>query len=245
MVESQPISRREALSQLGQWGLGIFALPIYLKYQTAKKIVKSRYAVPDGQVNNSPPPENALAGKLDAYKQTILERLSVYALEIGTNKMVRKVGLNPGNAAITRDIVYTILDRPLPFILEIVGKAPLKEEALYRLWPSVLTDYITRLLSETNNIHWDVGLPVSIIFAAMHNFVRDKNGQLHFNSKKIPISQGISGLYYWWLMRTRGFDHVLIAHSLTNSISLSTIFLSRKINGKEAFEKIINKSIHE
>ncbi len=79
--------------------------------------------------------------------------------------------------------------------------APLKEEAIFRLVPSTLLDIF--LVRRGSFFDIASGIFTTGVFAKMHKV-------------KLPIQHSINGLFFWHLMRTRGFPHAVLAHALHN-----------------------------
>lgn len=93
---------------------------------------------------------------------------------------------------------------------------PMTEEVIFRALPSFITDVIK---GQSREVLWEVGIPVAGIFALYHNVGKDKDTEKTiFVRDKIPLRQFAGGLFFWYLMRERGFPHAVVAHSITNSI---------------------------
>lgn len=123
----------------------------------------------------------------------------------------------------------------IPLILTSVCTGPFVEEILTRLIPSALIDANT-----TNNdkYQWGVGIPTAVLFALMHN-VSDVGGQketkLKFTSLNefIPVPQFISGIFYWYMMREKGFNHAVLAHATQNATIISIAELLSRMYPKQ------------
>ena len=68
----------------------------------------------------------------------------------------------------------------------------------------------------------EIGIPLSALFAYAHNIKRDKEGHvLGFDTEFIPLPQFIDGVFYWYLMRERGFSHAWLAHAQKSTMIIT------------------------
>lgn len=122
-----------------------------------------------------------------------------------------------GNALLDGETMDKIMKMPyLKMTLLFGGVSPVLEETLFRALPNFL------FWECSKNDNWQLGLPVSILFALYHNITTDKlNGRLTIAKNKIPLYQFINGLFFWKMIRERGFPHAVAAHGTINTIALS------------------------
>lgn len=67
----------------------------------------------------------------------------------------------------------------------------------------------------TKDMRWDIGIAFNLLFTFRHNIYLGRN-LIPKIAPVLPLPQFIIGAYYWNLMRTRGFDHAVLAHSVHN-----------------------------
>lgn len=99
---------------------------------------------------------------------------------------------------------------------------PLFEELGFRLW-------FNAFLPNDNKNYWELGIPVSIFFAYLHNFKDTQYDDIEFDSQYIPIPQFIMGCLFWYLIRQRGINHSILSHVQNNVVAL-TILMLRGMN---------------
>lgn len=92
---------------------------------------------------------------------------------------------------------------------------PLVEELQFRLAPSLIVRD-----SSSGTI---VGVSSAALFA--YNHVDEKYFGI---TQVLPISQFMGGLFYWYLIRERGFDHSVLAHATNNVVAITGVLLSSK-----------------
>lgn len=117
----------------------------------------------------------------------------------------------PGNAG-SRWLVRQIRREPWKFLIPILATIFI-EETIFRLIPSIIVDQFT------NSVCWSVGVPVSVLFAYLHN------------RKAFSVSHLMGGLFLWYVMRTHGFATALAFHTLENTILLLPVLFWRQIVG--------------
>jgi len=93
------------------------------------------------------------------------------------------------------------------------------EEAVFRLIPS---EYLAgRVGKGSREKRWDIGIPMSAIFALGHNIQRKNSSDIlpRFTSFKefVPFSHFMSGVFYWYLIREKGYNHAFLAHAAHNA----------------------------
>ena len=120
-----------------------------------------------------------------------------------------------------------VLNKPIQAFAEAVVLTPPTEEALFRLLPSLV---ISRWTNETA---WGVGVPISLAFAYTHNFQEVEPKKYEFLKEKLPISHFMSGLYFWMMMRERGFSHATTAHGVGNFTGMMTMRISDKLSSEK------------
>ncbi len=142
-----------------------------------------------------------------SYLQTMSEASLLFFCNSVFGHILHSNGIRSGNQKIR-----------VPNFFETVVQAPLLEEMLYRYLPSLLMDDhdadMGRLLPGANrrkDMHWKAGTVSAACFASQHCF----DGYRFVPS--LPLQQFLGGLYLWYLVRERGVDHAILAHSSYNA----------------------------
>ncbi len=217
----QELSRREFLKFLAALATTLTTKGIGVQIVEAREIdvvkmkkgEKERKELP--KRNNKAEELLKLPIKKDSYTETAIEEILMVIAETVTVAILNRLGVKNGNQSIDIDeLMEKLEDKPLDTLLNDGIISPTVEEVIFRLLPSTIVDY-----TEGEGVNWDVGVPVSLIFALGHNLEEDELGELKF-AESIPLSQFMAGLFFWYLMRERGISHSILAHSLGNSISL-------------------------
>lgn len=111
-------------------------------------------------------------------------------------------------------------------VISVVG--PAIEEALFRVIPSVCTDFISGGKTIGKSA-WAVGIPVSAMFALAHNLTSNPahaielgNG-LYLSTNFVPLPQLLLGAYLWHNMRQQGMRSPFFAHSLVNGAATAFV----------------------
>ena len=143
--------------------------------------------------------------------KTAIEASLFTTAQIISTPLIKALKLPVGRAS-SAETEKMLREKPFTSLLLIAGVAPPIEEALFRLLPSYL------IAGKNNGQRWDVGVPASAIFALVHS-LKFEDGQLL--EKKIPLYQFTGGLFFWYLMRERGYTHTTLGHSTVNAIAIS------------------------
>lgn len=115
-----------------------------------------------------------------------------------------------------------VLTKPIQAFAEAVVIGPPIEEALFRFLPSWI---ISRW---TNDTAWGAGVPISLAFAYIHNLQEVEPNKFRFLKDKLPISHFMAGLYFWKVMREKGFSHAATAHGVGNFVAMMTMRIFNK-----------------
>lgn len=163
------------------------------------------------------------------YLNTAIESGLLTASKYIGNKILKRLGIPVGtwNSKYnkgTQEKSLSIREK-IEAGLIIGGIKPLTEEIMFRLLPSKF------LAGKSKEIRWDIGIPTAAIFALRHTYGEDALGKLQF-VKTIPLSQFVGGLFYWYLMRQRGFSHAWLGHSVNNSSLVIAKYLFDNIKEK-------------
>lgn len=153
--------------------------------------------------------ESANRGEQGAgnYVQTAEQALLMTAAKLIGTHVLKKIGIEHSNP-VTKEDIKKILTLNPKTILAYVIAYPVGEEAVFRLLPNLF-------LPKNGKMRWDVGVPVSMLFAAIHNIDDPVEGK--WFQKSIPLTQFVGSLFYWYLIRERGFSHSVLAHSINNA----------------------------
>ncbi len=178
-----------------------------------------------GPVENDPNVWNLSGRKTAVLKKediselrTVIETLIEYYIADKIDAFAKKKGLNTGNASI-QDRVADILVKGangetfLKFTDTCI-MGPIEEEAFVRflIGNSLIQN------SKDGRIRWDAGVPVSLIFALLHN-IKDVRGEIQFSMDRVPLHQFMFGMVWWYYMRKRGLSHSVISHIASNTIT--------------------------
>jgi len=153
--------------------------------------------------------------------------------EIASAPIIAALGIQAGTTRMDKKTVEEIMSYPLHKLILLGGVMhPIFEEALFRGLPSLL------ISDHPKEDLWEIGIPISAIFALAHNIKRDDvTKNITFSTERIPIYQFVSGLFYWKMMRERGFLHAVAAHGTSNIIPLSIAKLLYTIFPEEVRNK--------
>jgi hypothetical protein len=245
-VEQKAISRRTFLRGLAAT-LGLLAVDCSLQGSEAETnptgftdelnnpINATKVAISDAWTNIShgfPEARAELAEvpqKRDSYIKTAGERVLI-SLGLGyVENGIRLLNPEFGIEWRANHIEHTNR-HPLSLIINSGILAPLTEEWLCRYLPSYIGD---KYFNTGNQMNWLTGIISAIAFAAPHNLYRDEQGNQKLG-QSIPLPFLVSGVYYWYLNRVRGFSHAFFAHSFNNMSKVADVIgyqISRK-NGE-------------
>lgn len=154
-----------------------------------------------------------LPGQLAAIDHSYLETVGEASLLLLGNliltKILKSAGILNGNKSIDpSDITF----------MNTVVIAPLLEELVFRLPASVVIDVKEGVDSSgSSEVHWEVGIPNALMFALVHSI---KDGKFIAG---VPVQQFLAGVYLWYTMREKGFDHAVLAHSTYNGLGFALI----------------------
>lgn len=184
-----------------------------------------------------------LEPKDNSFKKTAIEQILMMIAESVVNAVFKELGMRVGNQSLSAEkLVEYLRDKPIIGLIKLGVLGPAIEEALFRALPDGFIDKNDR------RRRWDIGIPTSILFALSHNLKREDSGELRF-VESVPISQFMGGLFYWYLMRERGYSHAIFAHSMHNAIPLSIgILLFKVYPGEKALEiikRVSDENSHE
>ncbi len=109
-----------------------------------------------------------------------------------------------------------IREKPAQLLAEDIIVTPPIEEAIFRLLPNLLIN------DSSKNNHWEVGIPISLVFAYLHNSQdNEKPGKYKFILNKFPLSHLFFGGYFWRTIRQKGYKHAVVAHATVNATIIS------------------------
>lgn len=214
--EKPHLSRRIFLSgsaaATGLAGLGIFTAP-KANQPEAKR-----------------PPVPPKATYADTLKDTGLMLLAtlvttkvlamIKGVQAGSNgKPGDKEAIKLGNP-LADDLIEKLVQDPVMMTTFAVVVAPMLEEISYRLAPSLLIDFT---LGKNAGTVWEIGVPIAALFTGGHR----KNPDGTLADDYIPLPQFMLGLFFWHLMRSRGFSHAVAGHAMVNAIGMAGAVLQR------------------
>lgn len=182
------------------------------------------------QLNQTKPSQQqSEISKEPSLTDTAIESALFTLAKIVSTPIVKGLKIPVGNAGFDQKKLKEFMEKPFYQSLLLVGGAvPLIEEAIFRALPQLI------VRNGSKDSVWEIGVPVSAIFALVHNFKTDEaTGKSVFATDKIPLYQFIGGLFFWKMMREKGFPHAVLAHSTVNSSVLTV--------GKILYEAFPNK----
>lgn len=171
-----------------------------------------------------------------SYIETAIEQTLMMIAKKSAHIALGHIGIENGNKNITPDeLVKYLRDKPISTIFEMGIAIPVLEEYAIRFLPSEI------IAGPSKGHRWDVGIPMSALFALSHNLILKKEEE-HWKfriGKTIPLTQFMGGMFYWYLMRERGFEHAALAHSMNNGGSFAIgALLFKMYPPEEATEKL-------
>jgi membrane protease YdiL (CAAX protease family) len=166
------------------------------------------------------------------WKKIFVDNLWINAAEVSAVNICKALGIPNGNAIIKNQLdsyAQNYVENPVAAVLKTVCFAPVFEEFLFRLLPS--------MQAGPKDKAWSVGITAGVLFAYAHNLVPkslEVDGpqiNLPLVDRKIllgsiPITQFISGIYYWHLMREFRFEAPVFAHAMGNAWPSAMILAS-------------------
>jgi len=162
--------------------------------------------------NQPVPPEKPQASAevnepslLDTVKETLVVNLGIGILE----QTAKKVGLPILTEKKGRPQGF--VNQPVNSLVDAAVIAPPVEETLFRLIPNLL------LHDKSKSGRWEIGIPASLVFGYIHNIGYNRDTNNFELKREFPLSQFCFGVYFWKLMRERGYWHAVISHSTGNA----------------------------
>lgn len=155
------------------------------------------------------------SNNLTEYGKTTIEQGMMILGKVLVNKVMQNMGIKSGNQSIDREAFMKSLQNFS--VADMMGKGvlgPAAEEYLLRLLPS-------HLIANSEGNAWRFGIPLALLFAGSHDIqIRgDSKNLLLVNA--LPLNIFLGGCFYWYLMREKGFNHAVLAHSENNLFSLA------------------------
>jgi len=151
---------------------------------------------------------------LGSYFDTFVKNAVLIHIKGIANDVVKKAGFKVGNANV-EEIKQQFRDAPIDTTIMVCAIAPATEEALFRLIPSGFASLFSK---DKNSAAIGIGTASSLLFAFTHNIIKE-NGKTKI-AKNIPISHFLGGMFYWHLVRQKGFSHAVLAHSSNNAAAI-------------------------
>lgn len=251
-TEQSTLSRRSFVKFLGAVGAAVALEQIGVKTAEAQENkeaeknpkVENQKPIPQETPAKEPKHETSdKAQKLEAeqedkensFSETAIEQSLMMGAKYIANAIFEKLKIEHGNQSLSDEkIIEYLRDKPISGLLEAGVLGPIIEEALFRALPASFID------KNDKRNRWEIGIPTSLLFALAHNFKKEESGELQF-AKSVPTSQFMGGLFYWYLMREKGYSHATMAHSMNNAIPVSIGILLFKTYPEEKALKITRK----
>ena len=194
--------------------------------------------------HTSPPPHPASAHERVPASQSAIEQGCAFSWETvlfqsgfhAAGRLCQHLNLPLGNSALKvsevpkSSIISTIeLFERDPLVLArlytTVGwLGPIIEESLFRIVPNLFVSH--------HGMQWQVGLPTSLAFAAMHNVVPTDRAtsraipiseSMKLSLDLVPLPQFILGAYCWYVMRKYGSLAPMVAHVFNNQAAAFSV----------------------
>jgi membrane protease YdiL (CAAX protease family) len=143
--------------------------------------------------------------------ELVLLNLASLTFQVALIFALKMIGVNAGHAGIT-EVTKRFKKEPIKCAWSVLVMAPFMEEAAFRMLPSVHLDQFTP------DVCWSLGAAIAAVFAVCHGLRRGGKWEL-------PVPQFVSGLFYWWVMRTHGIVPAIALHAMTNSLATGALFL--------------------
>lgn len=249
-IASQVLSRREFLKFIGAIGATVAMGQVGIKtaeaQETSETTKTNDRERQEGiaQTDMQPKSENIShetqtseeeQKDIDSYTETAIEQSLMMGAKYIANAVFEKLKIENGNKSMSdEEIIEYLEDESISTLFTSGVLAPIIEEALFRALPS-------GFINQNDKGHrWEIGIPTSFLFALMHNFKKEESDEWSF-TKAVPISQFMGGLFYWYLMREKGYSHATMAHSMNNAIPFSIGILLLKAYPKEKATKMVRK----
>lgn len=252
-TEQPTLSRRSFVKFLGAMGAAVALEQIGVKTAEAQQNketeknpkVEKQEPVPKETPVTEPKPEISTEAqglktektedKENSFAETAIEQSLMMGAKYIANAIFEKLKIEHGNKSLRdEEIIEYLKDKPISGLLMVGALGPVIEEALFRALPTGFID------KNDKRSRWEIGIPTSLLFALTHNLKKEESGELQF-TKSIPISQFMGGLFYWYLMREKGYIHATMAHSMNNAIPMSIGILLFKAYPEEKAFKITRK----
>lgn len=230
MIEHKPsLTRQQFLQVILAAGASLAAehylgiKPVAAKKEDRQSSVQSEGTLPQARVQlveqtkTNNPPNLLPVEKEPTFIDTEVETALLTMAELISVPVLKALKIPVGNASIDQKTLTKFLNWPLYKTIFVAGVGvPVLEEVLFRGLPN----FIVRGQPKENL--WGIGIPVSAVFALCHNVRTDENtGKTAFATDKIPLYQFVNGLFFWKMMRERGFPHAVAAHGTINSVALT------------------------
>ena len=179
------------------------------------------------------------ASHIETISESALLTLSTMIGTYMVGKLQKSLSMVDKNAHVTEGLgnagakMWTKewLENPKTVAAFVVIVGPVIEEVIARYLPSTLIDMT---LGKGAGAMWEIGVPLNILFADWHNIGAGKD-KSHADSISLP--QFVTGLFYWYVMRERGFSHALAAHMFSNATVLAIATGAKQFASKEELEK--------
>lgn len=247
---SKTMSRRSAFKFFG--GLGAALLGAQVGARLIDKQILEGGAVEEGLLFSSTKAKT----DVKSYGGTIIESSLVNASDAIAMEVFKRLGVNtefPSKLDLPTEPNKEQLDKYLDSIPSVIAKgvvlAPLLEELIYRVAPSAYA------WEDEGKMRWDIGIPSAAIFALVHNLKTDKEIETSDDNrdqgskdipvqfeKAVPVSQFMGGLFYWYLMRKRGYSHAVLAHSIHNS-AVGALNIADALNKRYPNNSIVENQV--
>ena len=241
-VGHKELSRRDFLRVVGGIGLALTLEQIGVRQVRAQEADKKE-EVSNPQLDQDKNSKETVTQdqqqeteKADSYAKTVLQQILVIGAEELVDSVLKKLGVGYGRESLSEEEITKYLKKnPIEGIIKLGVLCSVVEETLFRLLPSSFID------RNSKSHRWDIGIPMSAIFALMHNieevgFKEDKV-EVKF-AKPVPVSLFMAGLFFWYLMRERGYSHAVLAHFIHIAVPLSIGALLFKIYPEEKAERM-------
>lgn len=171
--------------------------------------------------------EDPIPSLIETGKETVLLLIA----ESATFPIFNKLGIPIGNAGADKTFLKKVASMPSDKLVTSIARVVIIEEAAFRLLPNLF------LPNNSKDDAWGIGLLSSLLFAGSHNLERNEKKQWSISIKALPFYQFVNGLYFWKVIRERGFPYSVFAHLFLDSIPISLLKTIHKL-APEAFDSL-------
>jgi|GEM_PF-4960665 len=143
------------------------------------------------------------------------------------NVALKRLGALPDFESKNQEqVIRKLMESPVKMTAYVTVLGPFFEELAFRLGPSLAIDLVA---GKGAGSVWEVGIPVTLFFADLHAW-RKPDGT--HTDDEVPLPQFLMGLFFWHLMRQKGFSHAVSAHMFVNALAVAATVMAEYLKKK-------------